>query len=69
MPRFGRISAPTSPRGSPRSPDEPTTLAALQLSIVGGYYTDKRVRELIGYPGQEAIEVKSWLFPPTSRKA
>ena len=31
--------------------------------IVGGYYTDKRVRELIGYPGQEAIEVKSWLVP------
>jgi hypothetical protein len=38
--------------------------AALQLVIVGGYYTDKRVRELIGYNGQEAIEVKSWLLPP-----
>jgi hypothetical protein len=44
--------------------DEPTNLAALQLVIVGGYYTDKRVRELIGYPGQEAIEVKSWILPP-----
>jgi hypothetical protein len=44
--------------------DEPTNLAALQLVIVAGYYTDKRVRELIGYPGQEAIEVKSWLLPP-----
>lgn len=43
--------------------DEPGELAALQLAIVGGYYTDKRVRELIGYPGQEAIEVKSWLVP------
>jgi len=43
--------------------DEPANLAGLQLVIVGGYYTDKRVRELIGYPGQEAIEVKSWLVP------
>jgi hypothetical protein len=43
--------------------DEPTNLAALQLTIVGGYYTDKRVRELIGYPGQMAIDVKSWLVP------
>ena len=40
-----------------------TNLAALQLVIVGGYYTDKRVRELIGYPGQMAIEVRSWLVP------
>jgi hypothetical protein len=43
--------------------NEPGPLGALQLVIVGGYYTDKRVRELIGYPGQEAIEVKSWLLP------
>jgi len=43
--------------------NEPTNLAALQLAIVGGYYTDKRVRELIGYPGQMAIDVKSWLLP------
>ncbi len=43
--------------------DEPANLGALQLAIVAGYYTDKRVRELIGYPGQEAIEVKSWLLP------
>jgi hypothetical protein len=43
--------------------DEPANLSALQLVIVGGYYTDKRVRELIGYPGQMAIEVKSWLYP------
>ena len=42
---------------------EATNLAALQLAVVGGYYTDKRVRELIGYPGQMAIEVKSWLVP------
>lgn len=43
--------------------DEATQLAALQLAIVGGYYTDKRVRELIGYPGQMAIEVRSWEIP------
>jgi len=43
---------------------EPANLAALQLVIVGGYYTDKRVRDLIGYPGQAAIEVRSWEYPP-----
>ena len=43
---------------------EPANLSALQLAIVAGYYTDRRVRELIGYPGQMAIEVKSWLVPP-----
>jgi len=42
---------------------EPANLGALQLAVVAGYYTDRRVRELIGYPGQEAIEVKSWLYP------
>lgn len=44
--------------------DEPAALAALQLVLVGGYYTDKSVRERIGYPGQEAIEVRSWEIPP-----
>ena len=43
--------------------DEPTTLSAAQLVIVAGYYTDKRVRELIGYPGQMALEVRSWEYP------
>jgi hypothetical protein len=43
--------------------DEPDNLGALQLVIVGAYYTDKSVKELIGYNGQEAIEVKSWLLP------
>jgi hypothetical protein len=43
--------------------DAPDRLAALQLVIVGGYYTDGRVRELIGYPGQVAITVRSWEFP------
>ena len=43
---------------------EPTALAALQLVIVAAYYTDRQVRKLIGYPGQEAIEVRSWELPP-----
>jgi hypothetical protein len=43
--------------------DEPSTLGALQLVIVAGYYTDRRVRELIGYPGQAAIELRSWEYP------
>jgi hypothetical protein len=43
--------------------DEPAALGALQLAIVAGYYTDKRVRELIGYPGQEAITIRSWELP------
>jgi hypothetical protein len=40
--------------------EEPTNLSALQLVIVAGYYTDARVRELIGYSGQEAIPLESW---------
>jgi hypothetical protein len=44
--------------------DEPAALGALQLAIVAGYYTDNRVRELIGYPGQEALTVRSWELPP-----
>lgn len=44
--------------------DEPAALGALQLAIVAGYYTDKRVWELIGYPGQEALSIRSWELPP-----
>jgi hypothetical protein len=43
--------------------EEPTNLSALQLTTVAGYYTDKRVRELIGYPGQMALELRSWEYP------
>ena len=43
--------------------DEPSTLGAMQLVIVAGYYTDRRVRELIGYPGQMALELRSWEYP------
>ena len=44
--------------------EEPTVLAALQLVIVAGYYTDARVRELIGYPGQLAIPFEASERPP-----
>jgi len=43
--------------------DEPATLYALQLVIVSGYYTDARVRQLIGYPGQAALTLRSWEVP------
>jgi hypothetical protein len=46
-----------------RLAEEPANLSALQLTIVGGYYTDRRVRELIGYPGQVALELRSWEYP------
>lgn len=46
-----------------RLADEPTNRSALQLAIVAGYYTDKRVRELIEYPGQMALELRSWEYP------
>jgi hypothetical protein len=43
--------------------DEPANLAALQLAIVAGYYTDSGVRERIGYPGQMALTLRSWEVP------
>lgn len=43
--------------------DEAATLGALQLVIVGAYYTDAGVRDGIGYPGQVAITVRSWEYP------
>jgi hypothetical protein len=43
--------------------DETASLAALQLVIVAGYYTDDRVRELIGYPGQLALEIDAKQTP------
>jgi hypothetical protein len=44
--------------------DDPGALGALQLAIVAGYYTDRHVRELIGYPGQEALTIRTWELPP-----
>ncbi len=32
--------------------DDPAGFEALATTVTGAYYTDKRVRELIGYPGQ-----------------
>lgn len=43
---------------------DPAALGALQLAIVAGYYTDKDVRERIGYPGQIALTIRSWEVPP-----
>ena len=43
--------------------DEPSSLGALQLVIVAGYYTDGDVRERIGYPGQVALPLRSWEVP------
>ncbi len=43
--------------------DEAAALGALQLVIVSAYYTDPNVKELIGYPGQMALELRSWEYP------
>jgi hypothetical protein len=43
--------------------DEPDHRAALLLVVVGGYYTDKEVRERLGYPGQVAKTIYSWQLP------
>jgi hypothetical protein len=43
--------------------DEPAALGALQLVIVAGYYTDAGVRDLIGYPGQMAIDLRTSGYP------
>lgn len=43
--------------------DEPDHHAALLLVVVGGYYTDKGVRDLLGYPGQEARPVIAGQYP------
>ena len=43
--------------------DEPGHLDALLLLLVGAYYTDKDVRERLGYPGQVAKQIYSWQYP------
>jgi hypothetical protein len=43
--------------------DSPNDLAALLQVVVFGYYTDKGVRDLLGYPGQEAKQIYSWKVP------
>ena len=42
---------------------DPEALAALQLVIVAGYYTDADVRERLGYPGQVAKPVSALDYP------
>ena len=43
--------------------DEPDGHGALLLAVVGGYYTDRDVRDRLGYPGQEAKQLYSWKYP------
>ena len=43
--------------------DEPDQHAALIGVVVFGYYTDKRVRDLLAYPGQMAKQLYSWKLP------
>ena len=43
--------------------DEPANHGALISTVVFGYYTDARVRELLGYPGQVAKTLYSWKVP------
>ena len=38
-------------------------MAALQLAVVAGYYTDANVRAAIGYPGQLAKPVTAFDYP------
>ena len=44
--------------------DEPERHGALISVVVFGYYTDKGVRERLGYPGQMALQLYSWKLPP-----
>jgi hypothetical protein len=43
--------------------DEPDNHGALLLAVVGGYYTDKDVRDRLGYAGQQAKQLYSWKVP------
>ena len=43
--------------------DDPEAHAALISTIVFAYYTDREVRERLGYPGQEAKQLYSWKVP------
>lgn len=38
-------------------------LAALQMAVVAGYYTDTGVRDRLGYPGQVAKPVNAFEYP------
>jgi hypothetical protein len=43
--------------------DEPEAHGALIATVVFAYYTDRDVRERLGYPGQEARQLYSWKVP------
>jgi hypothetical protein len=43
--------------------DEPAHHSALVSTIVFAYYTDKGVRDALGYPGQQAKQLYSWRLP------
>ena len=43
--------------------EEPDQYGALIQVVVFGYYTDHDVRERLGYPGQQAIQLYSWKVP------
>ena len=43
--------------------DDPEAHDALLLVIVGGYYIDHRVRQLLGYDGQVPAEVRPEIIP------
>ncbi len=57
------LGADPATRLSTLERDEPAHHAALIQAIVFGYYTDKGVRDLLGYPGQEAKTLYSWKLP------
>jgi hypothetical protein len=43
--------------------DDPDAYTALVSVVVFGYYTDRDVRERLGYPGQVAKPLYSWKVP------
>lgn len=59
----GELGADPAARLEALERDEPDHRAALLLVVVGGYYTDKEVRDRLGYPGQVAKPVQSWRYP------
>jgi hypothetical protein len=42
---------------------DPEAHAAVQLTVVAGYYTDPAIRARIGYPGQESRPVNALDYP------
>jgi hypothetical protein len=57
------LGADPAARLSTLERDEPEHHAALIGAIVFGYYTDKGVRDRLGYPGQQAKTLYSWKLP------